>query len=66
MAVEKDVGENESAGQRPQGVAVLPFGEWLDRLEALQDELFGETTFTGDSVEFIREARDERASSQTG
>lgn len=63
MAAEKDADKNESAGQRPRDIAVLPFGEAIDRLEALQDELFGETTFTGDSVEFIREARDERAAS---
>ena len=55
--------EQELAKEEAQGLAVLPFGEALDRLEALQHGLFGDRTFTGDSVDFIREAREERASS---
>ncbi len=55
--------EQELAKEESQGLAVLPFGEALDRLEALQHGLLRDRTFTGDSVDFIREAREERASS---
>lgn len=43
------------------GVPGLPFGhEALDRLHALRSEIFGDRTLPGDSVEFIREARESR------
>jgi len=53
--------ERELATEEAQGIAVLPFAEAIDRLEALQHELFGDAAFSGDSVDFIREAREERA-----
>ena len=44
------------------GVPDLPFGhEALDRLDALRSEIFGDQTLPGDSVEFIREARESRS-----
>ena len=42
----------------------LPFGhEALDRLDALREEIFGDRVLPGDSVDFIREAREARNSS---
>ena len=44
------------------GVPDLPFGrEALDRLDALRSEIFGDQTLPGDSVEFIREARESKS-----
>ena len=43
-----------------QDIAILPFGEAINRLAALQDEIFGGTTLLGDSADFIREARERR------
>ena len=44
------------------GVPDLPFGhEALDRLNDLRSEIFGDRTLPGDSVEFIREARESRS-----
>ena len=44
-----------------QGVIDLPFGhEALDRLDALRNEIFGDGVLPGDSVDFIREARESR------
>ena len=44
------------------GVPELPFGhEALDRLDALRSEIFRDQTLPGDSVEFIREARESRS-----
>ena len=43
-----------------QDIAILPFGEAINRLAALQDEIFGGTTLPGDSADFIREARERR------
>ncbi len=43
-------------------VTRLPFGhESLDRLDALRNEIFGEKILPGDSVEFIRQARESRS-----
>ena len=43
-------------------VPSLPFGhEALDRLDALRLEIFGDEVLPGDSVEFIREARESRS-----
>ena len=53
----------ELAMDEAQGIAILPFGEALNRLAALQEEIFGGTTLTGDSAEFIREAREVRDAS---
>ena len=63
MAVQKDTGKKNAASERAAEVDSLPLGEALDRLESLQNELFGDKALTGDSVDFIREAREERASS---
>ena len=42
-------------------VTSLPFGhEALDRLDALRNEILGDNVLPGDSVEFIREARESR------
>jgi hypothetical protein len=47
-----------------QGVVDLPFGhEALDRLDTLRKEIFGDRVLPGDSVDFIREARESRSTS---
>ena len=47
-----------------QGVIDLPFGhEALDRLDTLREEIFGDRVLPGDSVDFIREARESRSTS---
>lgn len=54
--------EKELARDEVQGVTALPFGhEALDRLAALQAEVFQGQTLPGDSAELIREARESRA-----
>ena len=54
--------ERELARDEAHGLADLPFGhEALDRLAALREEIFGNEVLSGDSVDFIREARDARA-----
>jgi len=46
-----------------QGLTALPFGqEALNRLEALQAQIFQGRTLPGDSAELIREARASRMS----
>ena len=58
-AIDKDLAKDEAAG-----VLDLPFGhEALDRLDALREEIFGDKILSGDSVEFIREARESRSMS---
>ena len=58
-AIDKDLAKDEAAG-----VLDLPFGhEALDRLDALREEIFGDKVLSGDSVEFIREARESRSMS---
>ena len=57
--------EQELAKDEIQGMTDLPFGqESLDRLAALQAEIFQGQTLPGDSVELIREARASRAATQ--
>ena len=51
----------ELARDEAQGIATLPFGEAIERLAALQEEVSGGTTLPGDSADFIREAREQRA-----
>ncbi len=52
----------ELAKDEAQGVLNLPFGhEALDRLDTLREEIFGDDVLSGDSVEFIREARESRS-----
>ena len=47
-----------------QGVMDLPFGhDALDRLDTLRKEIFGDRVLPGDSVDFIREARESRNAS---
>ena len=54
--------EKELAKDEAGGVPNLPFGhEALDRLDALCKEILGDEILPGDSVEFIREARESRA-----
>ena len=54
--------EKELAKDEAGGVPNLPFGhEALDRLDALCKEILGDEILQGDSVEFIREARESRA-----
>ena len=56
-AIEKELAKDEA-----KGVTSLPFGhEALDRLDTLRKEIFGDTILPGDSVEFIREARESRS-----
>ncbi len=56
-AIEKEMGEDEL-----EDVKSLPFGrEALNRLAALQAEVFGEQEVPGDSTDLIREAREDRA-----
>ena len=58
-AIDKDLAKDEAAG-----VLDLPFGhEALNRLDALREEIFGDKILSGDSVEFIREARESRSMS---
>jgi len=57
--------EKELARDEVQGMTTLPFGhEALDRLAALQTEVFKGRTLPGDSAELIREARASRAATQ--
>ena len=53
--------DKKPARDEAQGVVILPFGEAIDRLAALQEEIFGGTTLPGDSADSIREAREQRA-----
>ena len=54
--------ERELARDEANGFADLPFGhEALDQLAALRAEILGNEVLSGDSVDFIREARDARA-----
>ena len=54
----------ELAQDEVEGVTRLPFGhEALDRLDALRKEMLGDKVLPGDSVEFIREARESRPAS---
>ncbi len=56
-AIDKELARDEA-----QGVESLPFGrEAIDRFAALQAEIFGDEILSGDSAEFIREARASRA-----
>ncbi len=52
--------DNRLARCEEDGIPVLPFSEAIDRLAALQEEIFGGTTLRGDSADFIREAREGR------
>ena len=57
--------DRELTRDEAQGLTTLPFGhEALDRLAALQTEIFQGRTLPEDSAEFIREARDQRAAAQ--
>ena len=57
--------DQELTRDEAQGLTNLPFGhEALDRLAALQTEVFQGRRLPGDSTEFIREARDQRATAQ--
>ena len=56
-AIEKELAKDEG-----KGVTSLPFGhEALDRLDTLGKEIFGDKILPGDSVEFIRDAREVRS-----
>ena len=56
-AISRELAKDEAIG-----VTSLPFGhEALDRLDTLRKEIFGEIGLSGDSVEFIREARESRS-----
>ena len=56
--------DKELARDEVQAVESLPFGrEALDRLDTLRTEIFGDRVLSGDSVEFIREAREARSAS---
>ena len=56
-AITRELSKDES-----QGIIYLPFGhEALDRLDTLRKEIFGDKILPGDSVEFIREAREARS-----
>jgi hypothetical protein len=57
-SIEKELTKDET-----QGLTALPFGhESLDRLEALQAEIFEGWTPPGDSTELIRQASASRMS----
>ncbi len=59
-AIEKELARDERSG-----TTALPFGkEALDRLAALQARVFQGRTQSGDSADFIREARAGRTSAQ--
>ena len=58
--------DKEPARDEAQGIAILPFGEAIDRLAALQEEIFGGTTLPGDSADFIRDAREVRTECLNG
>lgn len=51
----------ELAMDEAEGIPVLPFGEAIERLASLQAEIFEGTPLPGDSADFIREAREQRA-----
>ena len=56
--------DKELAMDEAQTVEGLPFGrEALDRLDTLRMEIFGDRVLSGDSTEFIREAREARSAS---
>jgi hypothetical protein len=56
-AITRELSKDEA-----QGVLNLPFGhEALDRLDSLREDIFGDDVLSGDSVEFIREARESRS-----
>ena len=53
----------ELSTDEAEGLLNLPFGhEALDRLDTLSKDIFGDKILPGDSVEFIREARESRVS----
>ncbi|MBI4305773.1 MAG: hypothetical protein HY678_05585 [Chloroflexi bacterium] len=55
--------QRELARDDEQGMTTLPFGhDALDRLAALQSEVFQGRTLRGDSAELIRQSRARRAS----
>ena len=57
VAIDKELTRDEA-----QGLTTLPFShEALDRLAALQTEVLQGQSLPGDSTEFIREAREQRA-----
>lgn len=59
-AIDKELTRDEA-----QGLTNLSFGhEALDRLEAIQAEVFQGRSLPGDSTDFIREARKQRATAQ--
>ncbi len=58
-AITRELSKDEA-----QGIIDLPFGhEALDRLDTLRREIFGDKVLPGDSVDFIREARESRSTS---
>ena len=53
--------DRELAKDETNGAAGQPSGRFsFARLEAIRDGISGDRTFPGDSVEFIREARESR------
>ena len=58
-AITRELSKDEA-----QGIIDLPFGhEALDRLDTLRKEIFGDKILPGNSVDFIREARESRSTS---
>ena len=56
-AIEKELAKDEG-----RHVIPMPFGhEALDRLDTLRMEMLRDTILPGDSVEFIRDARESRS-----
>ena len=56
-AIDKELAKDEA-----NGVTSLPFGhEALDRLDTLRKEIFVDKILPGNSVDFIREAREARS-----
>lgn len=55
-AIEKELAKDES-----KETPALPFGEFLNQLESLHDEIFQGQILPGDSSDLIREARLSRA-----
>ena len=54
--------ERELAKDEAEGAKALPFGdEALDRLAALQAEIFQGQKASGDSTDLVRESREARA-----
>jgi hypothetical protein len=59
-AIDKELKKDEA-----QGLTIPPFGhEALDRLAALQEEVFQGQSLGGDSSELVSEAREQRATAQ--